>query len=604
MTWLGSTGKVLHGLGACLLFLWLEGVEASAGWNEHPLAPPDRSSPRATLLSFIANANAAYTSYVNHESMDVVGHAFRRAVDCLDLSDVAPTLHFDVGGYTVLLLKEILDRIELPPTDEIPDEEAAQQRWTIPHSEISIIRVKEGELAGLYLFSPRTISRAQEFFERVRDLPHRPGTTPGLLDIYLDNPGGLVPFDWARELPDWAVVRVLERPIWKWVAVLGFCFLAILVLIGVRRLERRWGQRICLASTYFRYTPVWTALALVLLAWALDVFVDDVIGLRGGVETWFKRGALIVSFTAIVFLVFAVFELLASFIVASTRDKQNAADAHMVRWLVRLVGIAVNVSVVVEASEYLGWAVAPVAAGLGVGGIAVALAARPTLENVIGGLTLFADRPFRVGDLCNFGDQKGYVEEVGLRSTRVRTPERSLLSIPNADLAVMKIENLGHRDLRLLRRTMGLRYETTADQLRWVLAKIREMLLAHPMAEADRTRVRFIGYGAYSLDIEVYVYLKCQSTDSFLAISEDVLLRIMDIVNESGTAFAFPSQVNYIRQDPGVDSERQAEREAEVERWRQGGKLPFPDIGDEERNILENTLDYPPRGSPTSRACP
>lgn len=161
----------------------------------------------------------------------------------------------------------------------------------------------------------------------------------------------------------------------------------------------------------------------------------------------------------------------------------------------------------------------------------------------------------------------------------------------------MKIDNLGQRDMRLLHTTLGLRYETTPDQLRWVLAKIREMMLAHPKVSPDDMRTRFLGYGAYSLDIELYAYLRCQTQRSFRAISEDLLLRILDIVNESGTGFAFPSQVNYLSRDGGLDADLRTAREQEVEQWRQRDKLPFPEFEEEQEDAFRDTLDYPPRGS-------
>jgi MscS family membrane protein len=190
------------------------------------------------------------------------------------------------------------------------------------------------------------------------------------------------------------------------------------------------------------------------------------------------------------------------------------------------------------------------------------------------------------------------VEAIGLRSTRIRTLERSLVSVPNADMAMMKIDNLGLRDMRLLKKQLGLRYETTPDQLRWLLAKIREMLLSHPMVSPDRLRVRFTGYGAYSLDLEIYAYLKCQTQDRYLAISEDLMLRVMELVKEAGTAFAFPSQVNYLGRDGGVDVAQREQREVEVRQWRQRDKLPFPDFDEEDVDQFGDTLDYPPRGSP------
>ncbi len=580
----------------CCLLLCATAFKALAS-DPHPLAPPDRSSPRATLQSFITQMNAAHRAYTSGTGSADVAQAFRRAIDCFDLSNVAPTLHFDVGGFSALLLKEILDRLDLPAEDTIPSTEADLKRWTIPQTEIAIVRIKEGELAGQYLFSQRTVERLHDFYDQIRHLPRRDSADKGLLDIYLENPGGLVPAHWAEMLPAWSLRRVFDRPVWKWLALIGYLIVGIAIVRGVRRLGAYWDSRFGERLAYLRFGTLSIAITLILLAWALDVYVDDAIGLRGEVEAFIKRGALVLAFAFAVFFVYAVFELIASAMVASTRRPTGSANAHLTRLLVRIIGIAVIVFVVVDASAYLGWAVAPVVAGLGVGGIAIALAARPTIENVIGGLTLFADKPFRVGDLCRLGEDIGHIEEIGLRSTRIRTLERSLVSIPNADLAVMKIDNLGQRDMRLLHTTLGLRYETTPDQMRWVLTKIREMLLAHPKVSTDDMRTRFLGYGAYSLDIEVYVYLSCQTQRSFRAISEDLLLRILDIVNESGSGFAFPSQVNYLSRDSGLDADQRTAREQEVEQWRQRDKLPFPEFEEEEEDALRGTLDYPPRGS-------
>jgi len=584
----------------CSLLFFTTTCTASASDIQH-LAPPDRSSPRATLQSFITHMNTAHDAYVGGSDRDAVARAFRRAIDCFDLGEVAPTLHFDVGGFSALLLKEILDRLDLPAADTIPGKRADLDRWMIPQTEIAIVRIEAGELSGQYLFSQRTVERLHEFYEHVRHLPRRDGSDKGLLDIYLENPGGLVPSHWAEKLPAWSLHRVFDRPIWKWLALIAYLVFGIVVVRSVRKLGAYWDHRFGEHLAYLRFGTLSIAVTLVFLAWALDIYVDDIVGLRGEVEAFIKRGALVLAFAFAVFCVYAIFELIASAMIASTRRSERSANAHLTRLLVRIVGIAVIVFVVVEASAYLGWAVAPVVAGLGVGGIAVALAARPTIENVIGGLTLFADKPFRVGDLCRLGEDIGHIEEIGLRSTRIRTLERSLVSIPNADLAVMKIDNLGQRDLRLLRTTLGLRYETTPDQMRWVLAKIREMLLAHPKTSPEEMRTRFSGYGSYSLDIEVYVYLKCQTQRSFRAISEDLLLRILEIVNQSGTGFAFPSQVNYLSRDNGLDAQQRTAREQEVEQWRQRNKLPFPDFEEEQEDALRNTLDYPPRGSSQRR---
>ena len=143
-------------------------------------------------------------------------------------------------------------------------------------------------------------------------------------------------------------------------------------------------------------------------------------------------------------------------------------------------------------------------AGLGLGGLAVALAARPTLENVIAGLTLFADKPIQIGDFCRFGDELGTVEEIGLRSTRIRRRDDKLVSIPNAEFSRMQIQNYARIRERLYRTMLAFRYETTPEQLRYLLASLRKMLIAHPKVSRNRLHVRFHGFGDYSLDVELF----------------------------------------------------------------------------------------------------
>jgi MscS family membrane protein len=249
-------------------------------------------------------------------------------------------------------------------------------------------------------------------------------------------------------------------------------------------------------------------------------------------------------------------------------------------------------------AQELGLPVVGVVAGLGVGGLAVALAIRPTLENLIGGMILFIDKPVRVGDFCSFGDQMGTVEYIGVRSTQIRALDRTLISVPNATFADMEIINWAKCDRMLIQRTIGLRYETESDQLRYVLVNLREMFHSHPKIDRDTVRVRFESHGASSLDIQIRVYTLTREWNEFYAVQEDVLLRVDDIVKESGTGFAFPSQTVYLGRDGGLDKERSEAAKQQVESWRRSGRLPFPSLPTSKIEQLADTLDYPPRGSP------
>ena len=190
--------------------------------------------------------------------------------------------------------------------------------------------------------------------------------------------------------------------------------------------------------------------------------------------------------------------------------------------------------------DSFGFSVTALIAGLGVGGIAVALAAQKTIENLFGGMTLYGDRPVRVGDFCRFGDKVGTVEEIGIRSTRVRTLDRTVVTIPNAEFSNLQLENFAERDRMRLFAMIGVRYETTPDQLRYILVEVRKLLYAHERVTADPARIRFVGFGAYSLDLELFAYVNTSDWGEFLGIREDIYLRIMDIIEASGTGFAFP----------------------------------------------------------------
>ena len=229
---------------------------------------------------------------------------------------------------------------------------------------------------------------------------------------------------------------------------------------------------------------------------------------------------------------------------------------------------------------------------------------RPTLENIVGGFTLFADKPVRVGDFCSFGEHKGTVEQIGLRSIRIRAFDRTMISIPNAKFADLEIVNWAHCDQMLIEATIGLRFETTPDQMRYVLAKIREMLHAHPMIDPATIRVRYAGPAAFSRDVGIRIYALTREWNAFFAIREDIFLRIDDIVEQSGTGYAFPSQTLYMGRDGGLDRERSDAAVEEVRAWRRTGKLPFPRLGAARIKQLEGTLDYPPRGSVDASPAP
>jgi MscS family membrane protein len=237
-------------------------------------------------------------------------------------------------------------------------------------------------------------------------------------------------------------------------------------------------------------------------------------------------------------------------VVAMLRLARRAAD---------VIAIAAGVLVMLH---YIGVDPTAALAGLGIGGIAVALAAQKTLENVIGGLSIIFDKAVRVGDVLRLGETVGTVDYIGLRSTRIRTQDRTIVSVPNGQIANVNIETLSARDKFWFHHFVGLGYETTAGQMRSVIDGIHTCLANHQLVDHhEPIRVRFERFGPFSLDVEVFAYVHASNWDAFLDTQQELLLEVMDIVERSGAVIALPSQTLHMA-DAGGDSARGDRRRA------------------------------------------
>ena len=219
--------------------------------------------------------------------------------------------------------------------------------------------------------------------------------------------------------------------------------------------------------------------------------------------------------------------------------------------------------------DNIGFNVTTLLAGLGVGGIALALALQKSIENLIGAVTLYISKPVRVGDFCKFGEVLGTIEEIGFRSTRIRTLDHTIVSVPNAEFANLHLNNFSKREKIWYHPRISLRYETTPDQIRYILSEIRKLLTSHPKVLSDPARVRFTNFGAYSLDLDIFAYIDATQYGEYLKISEDLNLQIIDILAQAGSSFAFPSQTTYIESGQGLDEELTRSAEAQVREWRE-----------------------------------
>jgi len=577
--------------------------------QEHPLKPPDRSSPRATLKTFFDSGDQfgaflarEYLPSPSRAKFDRAVSLGWKAVQCLDLSAMPPAARSEEGRAAALALYEALSRIPLPPFEQIPDANelaskpgAAPTHWVIPNTEIAFVRVKSGPHSGQFLFSPETVARAGEFYQRVRGLGYtRPVPLADLHEVVGTLAGWMIPHAWIQAMPAALRAPLAQQPLWKWIGLALVLGVFALFLSLMYRLSQLGGRQ----HPFLRALAQFAMPTSVLVAMPVMVYLALVqLNLTGNVGSAVELAATAVMFLAAAWMSWRLAPVIAEAIIASPRIAPESIDAHLIRVSARLLGIVGSAALLALGADNLGMPLYGIVAGLGVGGLAIALAAQPTIENLIGGLNLFADRPIRVGDFCKYGDELGYVESIGIRSARIRGLDRTLTTIPNAVLAKMPIVNLTRRDRMLMKAVIGLRYETRPEQLRYILVKLREMLLAHPRVHPDPVRARFIGFGASSLDIEVFAYVTTREWGEFLAIREDILLRVMDIVEEGGAAIAFPSQTLYLGRDHPADGGKVEAAEASVRAWREAGALPFPNFSKEQASVIRGSIAYPPPGS-------
>lgn len=389
-------------------------------------------------------------------------------------------------------------------------------------------------------------------------------------------------------------------PVGQWLALLLIAVLAYfiswaiisLILFLIPNLWRRakvdptLGVIIALSLPIRIYLAVWIFVAL-----------SERIGISIVLRQMFSGITIIIGLIAFLIFLWRLSEFIGEFSKKKMSSRGNVSGVSVILFLKRAAKIAIVVFGIIAILGILGFNVTTGLAALGIGGIALALGAQKTVENFVGSVTLIADQPVRVGDFCKVGDTVGTIEQIGMRSTKIRTNERTVVTIPNGTFASDKIENYAHRDRFLFHNILGLRYETTPDQIRYLLVEIRSALYAHPKMNPNPARVRFLGLGASSLDLEIWSYIDAANFDEYLEVKEDLLLRIMDIIAASGTEPAFPSQTLYMSRDKGISEEKTKEAEERVRQWKENQELQLPNFDPETIKELKDTIPYPPEGS-------
>ncbi len=499
----------------CLLLLWIFGNTAGAAQSVHPLAPPDTSSPRATLKTFLDGMNNAVRAYKAGHRTQAKAFA-EQAARCLDLEKEPPALRYVLGFYAALYLKETLDRIEIPPYADIPDVQAVRSQkissWTIPYTEITIVLVKGGSSMQRFLFTSDTVRSAENYYNVVKNLPYKPNSGHGALVSQLRSSGSMIlSKKFIDRLPNWTRTEIYGEDAWQWIGLILYCCIgAGVVLLSFKYCREALGRLDKRFATNLTHILGGLILPVALILFSHLGLWFMVYGLRflnADAYVPIALGFLVISYAGRIWLIGAVLNRIAEFLVSTGGFVRGGVDDQLIRLGCDLVTVVVVAAMIINLGARLGLPTYSLITGLGIGGLAVALAGREALSNIIGTVMIILDRPFQLGDYIDLSDgDRGEVVHVGLRSTRIRTRDDILISIPNSMIANAKIINESAPiSMSRIGIKVGVGYGADLKEVEHALltiARQNETVLPDPAP-----RIRFRGFGDSSLDFELLCWI-------------------------------------------------------------------------------------------------
>jgi MscS family membrane protein len=353
-------------------------------------------------------------------------------------------------------------------------------------------------------------------------------------------------------MSQWTFDTILFMPNWKWIAlavsiVAGFILRSVarrLIFVGKNKLAQ--NPRLPRYVKYFIDLENQNAFAWVLTV-AFWHFCLDAMDIPEGMAKYLKILIQVILFFHLIRLAYLAVEAVGKMLEHAATLTENTLDDQLAPFITKTLKVFVIIFGVLLTLQSFGFNVASVLAGLGIGGLALALAAQDTAANVFGSITIILDRPFQVGDHVKVGDTEGTIEDVGFRSTRIRTFYNSLVSIPNSIMAKEKIDNMGMRPLRRIRHTIGIEYGTPIEKMQQFMDKIRYILAAHPKTIKDKITVNFTAMGDFNLQILVNFHLDTMDLKEETQIQQEVLFEIMKTAAEMKIEFAFPTQTLLVK---------------------------------------------------------
>jgi MscS family membrane protein len=503
------------------------------------LVPVRTDHPRDTMQTFMTSLDDYKEGVKNNDK-----HLMKRindAVRCFNFEGMVG-ITSDYRRETAILTREIIDRTIVVDYELVPDD-PTRLSWRLKDTNIWTTQVDAGDRRGQHLFSRNTIEQIRTDWEMVKRDPY----------LKEGGQGALYSEPWvAQYVPDWAKAKFLIVANWQWLGLFVSILLGLVLKVVAQHLlhlakrftsktKAQWDDKIADAIE----RPV--GLLVASLFWIASL---RILQFSGMMLTVMSLIAQIILSIAMIWMIYKLTEVLTDHLKTLAARSDSALDDHLVPLINRALKIFIVIIGILVMFQNLGINVMSVLAGLGLGGLAFALAARDMCANLFGSVMIFLDRPFSIGDWVLIGENEGTVEDIGFRSTRVRTFYNSVISIPNATVANADIDNMGAREFRRIKAFFGLTYDTPPEKMEAFLEGVKNIVEANEYTRKDYYHVVFNGYGNSSLDVMLYCFLKVPDWATELVERQNIYLEILRLASEIGVDFAYPTQSLHIETFP------------------------------------------------------
>ncbi len=547
--------------------------------EQSPVLIPKCNSPRATLTSFYTITKKIKIVFLNSSKLGDIQWKQERQLITLysklkflvDSSGISEKEHFAKTNVLASQLADILDRIPVPELSNVPDANMVAKEqlvyWRIPDTEISMIRIAKGARQGDWVFSPELMNKISRFYEITKHLPwqSKPNVirkdAHGLLEHYMDFTGTFIPFTFTDYLPNWMLVKFFEVPLWKYIGSFLVVVLLLFLTLFIHKLTRfKSDQDKNHNNIFLNFRRLLLPLFLIIFIPMAITFITEELRVRMIPLDVIDDTLWGLFFIVVFWLCLSAGNLIFVLIIHIPSFPHASFDASLVKIICRLSACFIGAWIAFSGLNELGVSMVPLIAGASVGGLAFALAVKPTLSNVISGMLIYADKPFGIGQRISIKGFVGDVESIGLRSTRIRTLDGHVVSIPNDEVCNTDLENIAKRPFIKRKFSVTITYDTPPEKITEAMAIIRQLMSIDEdqgMTEDELGRpsnscinklsdkppvVYFNELNADSLNLLVIYYFTPPDKTRSLKYATWFNLQLIERFNRAGIKFAFPTQ--------------------------------------------------------------